>query len=168
MLLIQSTSNESNSPWWNGLHPMFLSNFTYKGFLYFSFLNKFLHEDILLYVLITLNNQSTSNESNSASWNGLHPVFSSNFTNISFLYLSFLKQFVSEEMCPDHLNNQSTSNESNSACWNGLHPVFLSNLLTKVSGFLNNQADFINMHSAICPNDTLKVWSGLVHSPGRS
>ena len=30
-------------------------------------------------------------------------------------------------------------------------------LLTKASGFLNNQADFINMHSPICPYETLKV-----------
>ena len=28
-------------------------------------------------------------------------------------------------------------------------------LLTKVSGFLINQADFINMHSLICPDDPL-------------
>ena len=38
-------------------------------------------------VLITLNSQSTSNESNSACWNGLHPVLPSNFTNKSFWFL---------------------------------------------------------------------------------
>ena len=66
------------------------------------------------------------------------------------------------------LNSQSTSNESNSASWNGLHPVFPSNLLTKVSGFLNNQADFRDMQSAIFPDDMQKVLAWLGHPPGRS
>ena len=37
-------------------------------------------------------------------------------------------------------------------------------LLTKVSGFLNNQAGFIKMYSAICPYETLKVWAVMLHA----
>ena len=47
------------------------------------------------------------------------------------------------------LNNQFTSNEYNSASWNGLQAVFLSNFINKG------------------PDDTLKVWRGLVHPYGR-
>ena len=39
--------------------------------------------------------------------------------------------------------------------------------LTKVSGFLVNQTDFINMQSVPCPDDTLKFWARLVNPPGR-
>ena len=39
-----------------------------KGVLYLSFLNKILSEDMLLYVLITLNYQFTCSESNSTYW----------------------------------------------------------------------------------------------------
>ena len=38
-------------------------------------------------------------------------------------------------------------------------------LITKAFYFLTNLADFINMHIAIFPDDTLKVWTGLVHPP---
>ena len=66
---------------------MFLSNFTNKGVLYLRFLNKFFRENILLYVLITLSDQSTSNESISAQLDGLHPVFQSNCTGKTFFYI---------------------------------------------------------------------------------
>ena len=45
-----------------------------------------------------------------------------------------------------------TSIGSNSACWNGLHLTFTSKLLTNVSGFLNDQAYFRNMHAETCPD----------------
>ena len=41
-------------------------------------------------------------------------------------------------------------------------------LLMKVSDFLNNQADFINMQSVPCPDETLKVWALLINPLGRS
>ena len=50
-----------------------------------SFLKQFLSEDSVPRILIALNYQSTSNESNSACWNGLHLVFPSNLTKQSFL-----------------------------------------------------------------------------------
>ena len=59
-------------------------------------------------------------------------LFLSNFTNKSFLYLSFLKQFLS-----DHppvlitLSTISSPNESNSASWNGLQAVCSSNFTKK-------------------------------------
>ena len=58
-----------------------------QGPLNLSFLKQFLSEDDVPCVLIALNYQSTSNESNSACWNGLHLVFPSNFTNKSFRFL---------------------------------------------------------------------------------
>ena len=113
-----------------GLHPMFPSNFTNKGFLCLSFLNKFLCENILFYVLITPNNHSTSNESKSTIWNGLHLVLLGNFQNTSFLDLSFFKKLICEDILPYvliTLNNQSTFYETNSAWWNEQHPVSSSN-----------------------------------------
>ena len=67
---------------------------------------KFFREDILLFVLMPLNNQSTSNEFNSAQWNGLHPVFVSNFTNKSFFYIwVFLKKLFGKDVLPPALGN---------------------------------------------------------------
>ena len=83
---------------------MLPSNFTKKSFLYLSFLKQFLSEDSNPCVLITLNNQSTSNESNSASWNGQHRVFPSNFTNKSFFIFGFFKKpYIGRRspICPD-------------------------------------------------------------------
>ena len=51
-----------------------------------SFLKQFLSKDSDPCVLTTLNNQSTSNESNSAHWNGLQAVFPSNLTKKIFLF----------------------------------------------------------------------------------
>ena len=60
---------------------------TNKSFKVLSFLKQFLSEDKVPNILIALNYQSTSNESKSACWNGLHLLFPSNFTNKSFLFL---------------------------------------------------------------------------------
>ena len=49
-----------------------------------------LSEDNVPCVLTTLNSQFASNASNSACWNGLHPVIPSNFTNKSFRFLEQL------------------------------------------------------------------------------
>ena len=58
-----------------------------------------------------------------------------------------------------------TPDKSNSACWNGLHPVFPSKLLTKVSGFLNNQAYFITLITLNSQSTSNKsnsaCWNGL-------
>ena len=76
--------------------PLFLSNFTNKSFLYLNFLKQFFSEDSNPCVLITLSNQFTSYESNSASSNGLQAVFPSNFpTNIltkGFFVFGFFKK----------------------------------------------------------------------------
>ena len=90
-----STSIESKSTIWNGLHLVLLGNFPNTSFLDLSFLKKLIHEDILPYVLITLNNQSTFYESNSAQWNGQHPVSPSYFTKQSFFRFEFFKIFFS-------------------------------------------------------------------------
>ena len=66
-----------------------LTNFTNWSFLRLRFLKQFLCEDRNTCVMNTLDNKSTSNESNSASCNGQHELFSSN-TNQSFL-LEFFK-----------------------------------------------------------------------------
>ena len=58
-----------------------------QGPLNLSFLKQFLSEDGVPCVLIALNYQSTSNESNSACCIGLHLVFPSNFTNKNFQFL---------------------------------------------------------------------------------
>ena len=50
---------------------------------FLRFLKQILSEDSVPCVLITLTSQSTSNASNSACWNGLLPVFRSNFTQLS-------------------------------------------------------------------------------------
>ena len=68
------------------------------GLVYLSFLKQYPHEDSYQNVLITLQNQSTSKESNSVSWNGLQAVFLSNFSNKSFLCLSFLKTYILEDV----------------------------------------------------------------------
>ena len=71
-----------------------------EGPLNLSFLKQFLSEDGVPNVLITPNNQPTSNESYSACWNGLRPVIPSNFTNKTSLYLSFLKNQILEDVLP--------------------------------------------------------------------
>ena len=42
-----------------------------------------------------------------------------------------------------------------------------SSLVTKVSGFLNDNTDFKDMQSAICPDDMQLVLACLGHPPGR-
>ena len=64
-----------------------LNNRLTKVFKFWVFLKQFLSEDSVPRVLIALNYQFTSNESNSACWNGLHLVFPSNFTNKNFRFL---------------------------------------------------------------------------------
>ena len=85
--------------WAHGIFPTmpgprisFTLNVPEKRCSVFEFFKQIFRNDIFLYVLMNLNDQSTSNESNSAQWNGLHPVFLSNFINKIFLYLSSLKK----------------------------------------------------------------------------
>ena len=45
-----------------------------QQFFVFEFLKQFLSKDSVPWILIALNYQSSSNDSNFACWNGLHPV----------------------------------------------------------------------------------------------
>ena len=48
----------------------------------------------------------------------------------------------------------------------GLHQSGYKAAIAFWPNILTNLTDFINMHSLICPDDTLKVWAWLVHPPG--